>query len=180
VLGFLLDRRCTAHDRDRVDQVCRRVRGAAHLAAVAVLVGRAALRARATHVAVGQEHLRLIVVRLHDGLAPDVASGNELPVDLIRELAVLFRVGRVEVVVRDVERVEIPPLLLTDARDQFLGRDAVLACLEHDRRAVRVARPHEQAIVAALALEAHPDVGLDVLDHVAEVRRAVRVRAGRS
>jgi hypothetical protein len=63
----------------------------------------------------------------------------------------------------------------TDARDEFLGRDAFLPRLEHDRRAVRVAGPDEQAVMAAQALEPHPDVGLDVLDHVAEVRGAVRV-----
>ena len=67
-----------------------------------------------------------------------------------------------------------------DARDQLLGRDALRLGLEHDRRAVRVARADVQAVVPAHALEAHPDVGLDVLDDVAEVQRAVGVRQARS
>ena len=99
-------------------------------------------------------------------------------VDLVGDLAVLVRVRGVEVVERDAEAGEVAALLLADAGDQLLGRDAFLPRLEHDRRAVRVARPDEQAVVAAHALEAHPDVGLDVLDDVAEVRRAVGVRQG--
>ena len=176
VLRFLLHGRRAAHDRDRVQQVGRRVGGAADFAAVAVLVERAALGARAAHVAIGQEHLRLLVVRLHDRLAPDVAAGDESAVDLVRDLAVLVRVRGVEVVVRDVELAEVAALLGAHALDELLRRDAFLPRLEHDRRAVRVARPDEQAVVAAHALEAHPDVGLDVLDDVPEVRRAVGVR----
>ena len=178
VLRFLLHRRRAAHDRDGVEQVGRRVGGAADFAAVAVLVERAALRAGAAHVAIGQEHLRLLVVGLHDRLAPDVAAGQQPPVDLVGELAVFVRVRRVEVVVGDVELAEIAALFGADARDQLLGRDAFLPRLEHDRRAVRVARPDEQAVVAAHALEPHPDVGLDVLDDVPEVRRAVGVGQG--
>jgi hypothetical protein len=49
---------------------------------------------------------------------------------------------------------------------------------DHDRRAVRVVGADEVHLVAAHALEAHPDVGLDVLHDVADVERAVGVRQG--
>ncbi len=175
VLGFPLHRRRAAHHGDGVDEVGRCVGCPAGFAAVAVLVERAAFRAGAADVAVGQEHLRLLVVGLHDGLAADVARGQQAPVDLVGDLAVFRRVGRVEIVVGNVEGVEVAALLGADPGDQLLRRDAFLACLEHDRRAVRIARPDEQAVVPPHALEPHPDVGLDVLDHVAEVRRAVGV-----
>ena len=52
--------------------------------------------------------------------------------------------------------------------------------VDHHRRAVRVIRADEDAVFAAHALEADPDVGLDGFDDVAEVQRAVGVgqRAG--
>jgi hypothetical protein len=43
--------------------------------------------------------------------------------------------------------------------------------LEHDRRAVRVVGADEVHLVALHPLEAHPDVGLDVLHDVADVER---------
>ena len=46
---------------------------------------------------------------------------------------------------------------------------------EHDRRAVRVVGADEVHLVALHPLEAHPDVGLDVLHDVADVERAVGV-----
>ena len=49
---------------------------------------------------------------------------------------------------------------------------------EHDRRAVRVVGADEMHLVALHALEAHPDVGLDVLHDVADVERPVGVGQG--
>jgi hypothetical protein len=44
---------------------------------------------------------------------------------------------------------------------------------------VRVVGADEMHLVPLHALEAHPDVGLDVLHDVADVERPVRVRKGR-
>ena len=63
--------------------------------------------------------------------------------------------------------------------DEPLRRLARLFGGDHDRRAVRVVGADEVHRVAAHALEAHPDVGLDVLHHVADVERRVRVRKRR-
>jgi hypothetical protein len=64
------------------------------------------------------------------------------------------------------------------AFDQRLRRDAFLLGAQHDRRAVRVVGADVPALVAAHLLEAHPDVGLDVFDQVAEVDGAVGVGQG--
>jgi hypothetical protein len=100
--------------------------------------------------------------------------------DFLDQRAVLGGMRRVIVVELDVEAGEILELAGVDRADQFLGRNAVLARLQHDRRAVGVAGADVDAVMAAHALEAHPDVGLDVLDQVAEVQRAVGIgqRAG--
>jgi len=47
--------------------------------------------------------------------------------------------------------------------------------LEHDRRAVRVIRADEMHDIAEHSLEAHPDVGLDVLHDMPDVEGAVGV-----
>ena len=65
-----------------------------------------------------------------------------------------------------------------DALDENLRRDALALGAQHGRRAVRVAGADVQAAVAALTLEPHPDVGLDVAEHVAQVQGVVRVRQG--
>ena len=82
------------------------------------------------------------------------------------------------VVEADVKAVEVLLALGADARDQLLRRDAFGLGLEHDGRAVRVVGADEMHLVALHALEAHPDVGLDVLHDVADVKRAVGVRQG--
>jgi len=47
-----------------------------------------------------------------------------------------------------------------------------------DGRAVRVVGADEMHAIALHALEPHPDVGLDVLHDMADVKRAVGVRQG--
>ena len=62
--------------------------------------------------------------------------------------------------------------------DELLGRDALLLGAQHDRGAVGVVGAHVVDAVALHLLEPHPYVGLDVLDQVAEVDRAVGVGQG--
>ena len=77
----------------------------------------------------------------------------------------------------DVEAVEVACVRVAAiVVDELLRRHARLLGREHDRRAVRVVGADEMHLVALHALEAHPDVGLDVLHDVADVERAVRVR----
>ena len=84
--------------RVRVLQVGRRVDRAAVLAGVAVLVLRAALRALALDVAVGQEHALHRIVELLDRLAcRSSPAAFERAVDVLRQLDVLRRVRRVPV-----------------------------------------------------------------------------------
>ena len=83
------------------------------------------------------------------------------------------------VVVLDVEAFEVRPAAALDVGNEGFGRLARLFRGQHDRRAVRVVRADEMHLVTLHALEAHPDVGLDVLHDVADVERPVRVGQGR-
>ena len=96
----------------------------------------------------------------------------------MQELDVLGRVGRVPVVERDVEALEVLRALGGYPGDQLLRRDALGLSLEHDRRAVCVVGADEVHLVALHPLEPNPDVGLDVLHDVADVERSVGVGQG--
>ncbi len=178
MLGGLAHRRGARHHRIRVLQVGRLVGRAAHLAGVTVLVLGAALRAFALDEAVRQEHFLDRVVELLDLAHVDQARLLELEVDALAQFAVLVGVGAVVVVERDQEVVEIALVLGPDALDQLARGDAFLFRAQHDGRAVRVVGAHVIDFVPAHALEAHPDVGLDVLDHVADVDRSVGIGQG--
>ncbi len=179
VLRGLEHRRCARQRRIRIPEIGRCVDGAAVLAGVAVLVLRAALRALALDVAVGEEHLLHRVEVLFDRLRIGQARGLELPVDVLRQLDILGRIGRVPVIEADVEAREMLRPRRGDARDQRLRRHAFGFRLQHDRRAVRVVGTDEVHGVTLHAPEAHPDVGLDVLHDVADVKRSVRIRQRR-
>ena len=178
MLGRLADRRRTRHGRVRILEIGRRVGRAAHFAGVAVLVLRAALGALALDVAVRQEHLlHRIVELLH--LAPDDQSLRvEGAVDVFAEALILARIGRVVVVEVDVKAVEVALVLVPDAFDQRFRRDAVLFGAQHDRRAVGVVGTDVVDLVPQHLLEAHPDVGLDVLHQVPQVDGAIGVGQG--
>ena len=178
VLGGLQHRRRAGERRVRVLQVGRRVDAAAVLARVAVLVLGAADRTLALDVAIGEEHPLHRVVELLDRARVDEPGGLQPPVHVLRQRDVLRRVGRVPVVERDVEAFEVARPLGGDAGNKRLRGDALFLGLQHDRRAVGVVGADEMHRVPLHPLEAHPDVGLDVLHDVADVERAVRVRQG--
>ena len=62
--------------------------------------------------------------------------------------------------------------------DQLLFAAALLPGADHDGRAVRVVGTDVDAAVAAQLLEADPNVGLEVLDQVAEMDGAIGIRQG--
>ncbi len=180
VRGGLAHRRGAGHHRVRVFQVGGHVGRAADFARVTVLVLGAALRALALDEAVRQEHVLDRVVELLDLALGDQVLGLQRQVDLLGELLVLLGVGAVVVVERHHEAVEIALVLGPHAIDQFLGRNAFLLGPQHHRGAVRVVRADVVDLVRHHALEAHPDVGLDVLHQVADMDLAVGVGQGRS
>ena len=58
---------------------------------------------------------------------------------------------------------------------QFFRCDTEFPGFEHDRRTVRIGRTDVDAVVTAQFLESDPDIGLDVLDKMPHVRRAVGI-----
>ena len=87
--------------------------------------------------------------------------------------------GRVIVVELDVKAGKVPLMLFQHACDERLGRDALLFRAQHDRRAMGVVGADVMHLVPTHLLEAHPDIGLNVFDQVAEMDRAVCVRQRR-
>ena len=162
--------------RVRVLEIGRGIGGAAGFAVVAILVGSAAFRTFALDETVGQEQLLDRVVILLDGARLDQPGRAQLVVDVVGAGAGFGGMGRVVVVEADQEGGKVAGVLAMDAGDQGFRRDALLLGAQHDRRAVGVVGADVPALVATHLLEAHPDVGLDVFDQMAEVDGAVGVR----
>src|SRR5688572_24826147 len=78
-----------------------------------------------------------------------------------------------------VEAVEIALVRETHVQDELFFAPPLLLRAHHDGGAVRVVRADVGDVSAAHALKAHPDVGLDVLEHVPEMNGPVRVRERR-
>ena len=177
VLGLALDRRLAADRTDRVDQVDRAVRGSAAVAVVSILVRRTALGigARSLDEAIGQRLARLAVEQLDHLPLADQLFGQQRTPDLFAARAVFGRVRAAVVVEDDVAAGEVALMRLVHLGDECLFAAAALPGALHDGRAVGVVGTDVDATVAAQLLKADPNVGLDVLDQVAEVNRTVRV-----
>ncbi len=96
-------------------------------------------------------------------------------VDQLGKIAVFRRVRAVVIVEADAEIGEIPQVLGVHALDQRFRGNALGLRAQHDRRAVRVVGADVNTLVTAQFLKARPDVGLHVLEHVADVDRAIGV-----
>jgi hypothetical protein len=96
-------------------------------------------------------------------------------VDALCQRVVLRRVGGVPVVEADMKAVQRGLAAGRDVGHELLRRLARRLGRDHDRRAMRVVGADEVHLVPAQPLEAHPDVGLDVLHDVPDVERSVRI-----
>ena len=137
-----------------------------------------ALRTFALDEAIRQEHCLDRVVELLDGAHFDQPGGLQFEVDIVGTGAGFRRVGGVIIVEADEEAGKVAGVFAMHTLDQLFRRDAFLFSAQHDRRAVRVVGADVPAFVAGHLLEAYPDVGLDVLDQMAEVDGAVGIGQG--
>ena len=62
-----------------------------------------------------------------------------------------------------------------DVGDMRFGGAALGFRRQHDRCAVRVIRTDIAAVMTAAPLESHPDIGLDLLEHMAKVQRSIGI-----
>ena len=178
VLRGFFHGRGAGNGRTRVDQFGRGIGGAADFAVVAVLVFGFAARTGALDEAVGQEHVFFRVVGLGDAAGGDMPVLLQLLIDIVGELAVLVRVGRVVVVEIDQEPGKVRLVFLADPVDQRFRGNAFPLRAQHDGGAVGIIGADIDAVVAPCLLIAHPDVGLDVFQQVAQVNGAVGVGQG--
>ncbi len=165
-----------AHRADGIDQLHRVIGRGTGLAGIPVLLPRLARRAGALDHAVGKEHPAVLAVILLDLLFVDRPPLLGLRIDVLRQHPVLLAVRGIIIVEADIERREIPGVLLVHPAHQLLGSDPLLPGADHHRSAVGIVRAHVIAFVAAHALEPHPDVGLDVLHHMPQMDASVRIR----
>ena len=78
----------------------------------------------------------------------------------------------------NLKTLQVLGALGTDALNQLFGRDAFGFGLEHDGCAMGIVSPHKVHRMTRHAHGAYPDVGLDVLHYVANMKRAIGVGKG--
>ncbi len=159
----------------RIFEIRRGVGAAAAFAGVAVLVLRATAWAGSLDEAVGEEHTGLGVEELDDLLFDDEPLAPERRPNFGAERAILRRMGAAVVIEAHVEAVEVALVVEAAVADDLFLLATLLARSDHDGGPVRVVGAQVGDAPPAQALEAHPDVGLHVLEHVPEMNGTVRV-----
>ena len=89
---------------------------------------------------------------------------------------VFFAVGRMPVIKGDMKTIKILLAPGGDAGHEGLRGDPGFFSGDHDGRAVGVVSANKMDLVTAHAHESHPDISLDVLHDVADVKGAVGIR----
>ena len=73
---------------------------------------------------------------------------------------------------------EITLVFFAHRINQLFWRDALLFCTEHDCGAMGIIGANVDAVVAAELLQTHPDVGLNRLHQVAQMKAAIGIGQG--
>ena len=169
--------RCGAgEDRLRVDQLVGVIGGAAIFAVVAILIWRFTFRAAAHDETIRQEQAFLRVIKLLDFFSKNQPSLLQAIVNQLGVMLIFRRVGGVIVVVSNQKPLRVRHMQLAHVFHQGLRWHTFLLRFNHGRGTVGVVGTHINGLIAAHALEPHPNIGLDLLQHVAQVNGAVSVR----
>ncbi len=125
--------------------------------------------------AVGEEGARFRIEELfHIVFNDEIGVAKRLPYGIAKK-PVFFAVGASVMVERNIETSEVPFVRLLHVGDQFHFASPFLASSNHDRGAMRVVSTNVDAPSSVQALIAHPDIGLNVLDQVAQMDLPVGV-----
>ena len=89
---------------------------------------------------------------------------------------IFFTVGRMPVIKSNVKAIQMLLPTSGDTGDEFLRRDAGLLSCDHDRRAVGIIGADEMHLMALHALEANPDIGLNIFHDVADMESRICIR----
>ena len=146
---------------------------------VAVLIFGSAVWAGAADQTIGKKGFFDRVERLLNVTLGEQIGGFDLRPYFFAQHAILFGVGTAVVVEFDAEGGKVALVILLHLRNKCRFSDTRLFGGNHDRGAMRIVTAKITAIVTAKFLEPHPDVGLQVLDHVTDVNRPIGVRQSR-
>ena len=109
----------------------------------------------------------------------EAGIANRLP-DFAAERAVLVAVGATVVVELDIELGEVPLVGRLHVGNELGFAVACLSGAYHDCRAMGIVGTKVTAIVAEKFLKSDPDIGLQILDQMANVDMAIGVGQGGS
>ena len=135
-----------------------------------------ALRAFTLHKTAGEEHAAVFAVELGHCATRNVTLFVQAQIDTLRQLAVLFAVGRTVLIKAHFKGAELLHAGFVAACDQGFRRNPFLASTDHNRRAVRVICTHIDALVAHHLLVTHPEVGLKIFHQVTQMQGTIGIR----
>ena len=105
-------------------------------------------------------------------------SVSQAIVDILTQRFVLFRVGRVIVIVADHKIVKVAAMFGVYFLDEFFRRDSKFLGPKHGGCAMGVISTDVDTFMAAHTLKANPDIRLDMLHQMSKVNRPVGIRKG--
>ena len=176
VIRFAFDGRFAADGTNRIDQVRCAVSRTALVAVVAVLVLCSALGTGSFDETIWQGLVGVRIEQLSDFTTIDQILIVECGPDFGGDFAIGLTVRAAVMIVADPEPGEVGLVSVAHLLDKFFFGYTSFSSTLHDRRAVRVIGPHEDAVVPTQSLESNPDVRLHMLDHMADMNVAIGVR----
>ena len=80
------------------------------------------------------------------------------------------------VIKTDVKAFEIRNVIGFRFFNKLLWRNALFCRIKHNWRAVSIIGTHKMHFIATHTLETHPNIRLDMLKHMTQMNRPVRIR----
>ena len=105
----------------------------------------------------------------------DESGSFQLVVNVFRIFACFLRMRAVIIIKVKMKTAEGPVMFVMHAGNQSVRRDAFFFGAQHDRGAMGIVGANIIGFVSAHFLEAHPNVGLDIFNQMAQVDVAVRI-----
>jgi hypothetical protein len=148
---------------------------ATDLAVVSVLAFRLASWTPPDNETIGEEYASLGIEELRHIALFDAAIRAQRRPDLVHNGFVCGCMRTAKMILLDPERFEISDMRGLHLVEKGFGLATFLLCAKHGRSAVGVIAADVKTIMATELLEAHPVVGLEILDEMTEMDARIHV-----
>ena len=177
---ILFDRGFPTDDRYWILEVGGVIGSTTVFTVVTILIAGTTVRTLALDKSIRQKHFRYRVISLRNDARSYVSGLFQLGINVLREKPILLGMSAVIIVESDPKIRKVLQVFLVHAFDQCFRGNPFGLRAQHDWCAMSIVGAYVDAFVTAQLLKARPDVGLHVLEHMADMDRAISIgqRAG--